>query len=280
LDLPILDTQEKAQIVTSVDRLIIVNGPMAFCDFLDELGRLVSIAKTVVWVQNDYTISPPKSQSDATSPFRKAFADKGLRPVYWTTVADNVLHPRDKYVNWNALTWAPLRKVSTPTHEGLFYYGAFREHRIASFKHYLNTTLYNVTISTTGQRVAKFNGIAPSAKIIKPHGNLISTISEYQASIYIEDLKSHAQFHSVANRWSECASAGRCLLIDRASENTFSRQGIPISENWIVNSDKQVAERLYYAEEIADDQLHAWTPIGDNLLDTLYNQVREGFDLL
>ena len=96
------------------ERLIIVNGPMAFCDFLEELAVFVRAAKKVVWVQQDYTIMPPAAISNAESPFRKAFAERNLRPVFWTTCKDNVRTEYDRYINWNQLTYDP-RELVAPT---------------------------------------------------------------------------------------------------------------------------------------------------------------------
>jgi len=274
LGLPLIDTDEKAREITSIDKLIIVNGPMAFCDFLPELGRLVQIAHTVVWVQNDYTIKPPKDSGDATSPFRKAFADKKLRPVYWSTVTDNVQTPKDTYVNWNALTW-DIRPMRTPTVEGLFYYGAFREHRVKSFEKFFNTEYYNVTISTTGQRAAKFKSVAPNCNIVSPSKDIIHDIGGYQASIYIEDDKSHVQFHSLANRFYECVSSGTALLVDSNCLKVFTTSGLNLSTDCIVSNAADVKKALSRSALLANDQRASWGALDHK--QTLKQQLLEAY---
>src|SRR6266850_5946521 len=69
----------------SLDKLFIINGSTLYCKYLEALSQSVTSASEVYWVQNDYTLPPPKSHSDAQSPFRKAFADRELVPHYWTT---------------------------------------------------------------------------------------------------------------------------------------------------------------------------------------------------
>lgn len=274
LDLPLIDTEAKAQGLKEIDTLIIVNGPMAFCDFLPELGRLVSIAHKVVWVQNDYTIAPPKASGDAESPFRKAFADKKLRPIYWTTVSDNVQGGDDTYVNWNALTW-DVRPMQVPEVQGLFYYGAFREHRVKSFEKFFSTEYYDVHISTTGQRATKFKSIAPNVNIVAPSKDIISDIGKYQASIYIEDDKSHHQFHSLANRFYECVSSGGPLLVDANCVGVFAGAGVQLKPDWIVRDAKDVYEALTQSIVISEAQRTVFGEL--NHKEQLFNQLLDAY---
>src|SRR5690349_13279733 len=52
------------------DVLFIVNGVFAFCKNLPAIAPAVRRAKRVIWIQNDYAITPPKSSSKGESPFR------------------------------------------------------------------------------------------------------------------------------------------------------------------------------------------------------------------
>jgi hypothetical protein len=91
------------------ETLIIVNGAYGFSKFLEPLSRAILAAKYVVWVQNDYTIIPPKTDGDAESPFRKAFVtrkEKGQPDtIFWSTCEKWYERKGSHYVNWNQLTF-------------------------------------------------------------------------------------------------------------------------------------------------------------------------------
>jgi hypothetical protein len=246
-DFRLVDTREKTNLVRGVlsmsqkalKHLIIVNGPMAFCDFLPELAALVRVAENVVFVQQDYTIMPPSAESKAESPFRKVFADRKLRPHFWTTVKDNVRELGDHYVNWNQLTYdlhKPADLVATPT---LMYYGAYREKREQDFQFYFQDAPYNVHISTTPIRGKKFLKLDSRIKIVPPWVGL-GDLPRCRASLYIEDRKSHEEFHSPANRFYELLSAGIPILFDVRTTKQLAIAGINPKPNWVVKSKADV----------------------------------------
>lgn len=244
----LVDTKEKAEAcVGSVDTLIIVNGPMAFCDFLEALGALVTCANKVVWVQQDYAINPPAANSKAESPFRKAFADKKLRPVYWTTCKKNVVTPEDKYINWNQLTYdsSPFKIMKE---NRILYYGAFREKRISSFERFFKEPGIPLTISTTTLRRKKFEAMGINCKFVPAFENVIKDACHYDAAIYIEDDKSHKEFHSPANRFYEMLSAGVPIFFDVLSKSMLEEAGIVVPDKWLVKDGKE----LYQKYSVAD----------------------------
>ena len=65
---------------TDLDHLIIVNGAFGFSKHLEALSRAIYGAKKVIWVQNDYTIIPPRTDGDAASPFRNPLPTKPSSP--------------------------------------------------------------------------------------------------------------------------------------------------------------------------------------------------------
>jgi hypothetical protein len=242
-DFLLVHTREHAIAVAkerkSIDNLVICNGPMAFCPFLKELGQMVTDAHNVIWLQQDYSILPPSQKSSAESPFRKAFAEKNLRPIYWTTIKKNVITSNDKYINWNQLTYDPQpvpRLSELPT---LFYYGAFREKRVASFNKWLADSPYHTLVSTTTLRGKKFKELDPAIEIVPPFTSL-GNLPTCSAALYIEDEKSHKEFHSPANRFYEMLSAGIPMFFDAASVPMLAQAGIHPQPNWIVNSAGQL----------------------------------------
>lgn len=222
-----------------IERLVIVNGPMAFCGFLDELGGMVLRAKQVVWAQNDYTLHPPAAESNAKSPFRAAFAARSLRPTYWTTVLNNVQEGSDAYVNWNQLTWAPIEPSNSTTTPELLYYGAYRTQREEAFKRFFDTPLYQTLVSTTVIRGKKFRALNPNIIIVPP----FKTVADYahcRLSLYIADKKSCTQQHSPANRFYECISARIPLLFDATTVRMLAESGLEIDSSWQVTSPEEV----------------------------------------
>ena len=107
------------QINQKWDVLYIVGGAFAFCKHLAAIGGAVEKAKRIIWVQNDYTIIPPKPESQAESPFRAAFRNRRNRGLpdmdYWTTIKKNATAtPRSHYINFNQLTYDPLQPAALP----------------------------------------------------------------------------------------------------------------------------------------------------------------------
>ncbi len=129
----------------ALDVLVIINGAFGFAGtaLLEAVARPILAATRIVWIQNDYSIIPPKHTGRAESPFRKVFRtrhDRGKHPVdYWSTVKMMTTHGLTKsnhiagqgslYVNWNALTMRTVGPDRDVQHEDLVYYGAYRKDR-------------------------------------------------------------------------------------------------------------------------------------------------------
>lgn len=264
LDVNLVDTKEKAEAYLSVHdkvgRIIIVNGPMAFCDFLVELASFVRIADKVVWVQQDYTIMPPAAVSNAESPFRKAFAEKQLRPIFWTTCKDNVRTEHDRYINWNQLTYDP-KPLRTITDKTVLYYGAFRDKRLRSFTRFMKHPTYQLIISTTTLRAKKFRELGTGEVFVAPFDNVIIGAQSYASSLYIEDEKSHNSFHSPANRFYEMLSAGVPMFFDDLCTKMLKQAGITIPDKWLVGNGDDLAIKLDEANltQMATEQRALWS---------------------
>jgi hypothetical protein len=113
LGLPLVDSRTMND--DAVDVLFIVNGAYAFCSCLETLGTAIERAQRVVWIQNDYTIIPPKKVGSAESPFRKAFRnrfDQGKPDTdFWSTCEDFAkLTSGSCLINWNCLTEEAARR--------------------------------------------------------------------------------------------------------------------------------------------------------------------------
>lgn len=213
------------------ETLIIVNGPFAFCSCLPQLAEAIMAAGNIVWVQNDYTISPPKPSSKGESPFRAAFRlreQAGLPPMdYWTTVGSMTdATENSRYVNWNSLTFTK-HAPKPATRRGLFYYGAYRAGRAEAFERYLSTP--SAIVSSTS---AKFAEALPNAQHIGGIGGaaFYPTLQEMQWGLYIEDDKSHKHFHSPANRFYEMLGAGLPMVFQPESAAMLAEAKIDVSK--------------------------------------------------
>lgn len=239
-----LQTAEMAVLLNgSVDTLFIVNGPMAFCDFLEPLSHLVRKAKKVVFVQQDYTIMPPSASGSAETPFRKVFRDLGLRPIFWTTVQKNVSATWDRYINWNQLTYDPQPFPVLPEEKSLLYYGAYREKREPMFIKYFHKAPYFVNVSTTTLRGKKFKMIDPTIGIIPPFEG-IANMPVCSASIYIEDPKSSREFHSPANRFYELLSAGIPIFFEESTLKMLGQASIVPDPDWVVKCPQELYSKM------------------------------------
>lgn len=252
--------------------LIIINGAYAFAgnEVLEALGKAIYSAQRVVWVQNDYTVIPPKDESGAESPFRKAFRDRFAEGKencnYWTTCAPYArpgvaptghrCGPSSQYINWNALQMSdgiaaiPFESRQAP--DSLVYYGSFRKDREKYFDRYFLNPRVTTIISCPNR---KFDDRYHSTNIIHETklGDLFEYLSNCGLGLYIEDKKSHNEFHSPANRFYEMLSAGLPMVFQPESQKTMDKGGYDISD-WILWNAEEAPQLMERKQEIFDAQ--------------------------
>lgn len=242
---------------TKSDVLFIVNGAFAFCKCLPEIGAAVQKAKHVVWIQQDYTIVPPKEVSEAQSPFRYAFAwrkKQGLPGIhYWSTVKDNTNSALGAYVNWNMLTYEPTVLRDYKVKRGV-YYGSYRVHRETYFRRFFTDPSIPLTISSPSDKFQKYQNVHLEGPW---KGNLISTLSEYALGLYLEDRKSHEQFHSPANRFYEMLSAGLPMVFQEESVPMLAQAGYDVTP-YVVRDGKDLKRFLKLRGELQAAQARDW----------------------
>jgi hypothetical protein len=279
-----------------------VNGPIAFCGFRDEMGKLLlPRVRRVVWVQQDYTITLPPNQAysrptKAETPFRAEF-HKIPHVHLWSTCIDVLAKRQDKqvpgceyvdYVNWNALTYAPMPKDWHQNGErlfemnsGLFYYGALRAGRVRRLIDLLSTNApVTIGASNLNARTAKeWELIAPNAQLRGPtkgearyvptnrntfgYSAVILEIAMYRHSLYVADDESNTAFHSLANRFYEVLSTPLTVLwLDAAGAATYDRAGLQGWERFAVKNANHVAARLRMTNKeltrMAEEQRALW----------------------
>lgn len=263
-----------------LDVLVIVNGAFAFAGntLLAALGTAIVSAGRVVWIQNDWTIIPPKDESNAESPFRAAFRTRrltGMSPVdYWTTVEvmsragersplGHALGAGSAYVNWNALTFDPVRHTYAippkhPKHrDELIYYGSFRKDRVKYFDRYFREPKTALRISCPNRKFTE----SYAHELLRHEGKITEPMSIWLhrrgLGLYLEDTKSHSEFHSPANRFYEMLSAGLPMVFQPEAERMMGRAGYPVGD-FVVWNALGVPAKMEMRDQIRQTQMESW----------------------
>jgi hypothetical protein len=292
LRLPLQDQRNFDPDVVDEDGvLFLVNGAYAFCKVLQELGDVIKRARRIVWIQQDYSIVPPIPDGDAQSPFRRAFVERrraGSPDMdFWTTCksfADKT--SASHYVNWNAMAWDPLSEAQRKKHrfsgKDLFYYGSFRAlGRLRYFDRYFRMEGVPVTISSPGL------GDGPNKKFVQAYdvmhmpkieGPLGPELARHGMGLYIEDQRSHREFHSPANRFYEMLGAGLPIIFQPECVSMLARAGFDV-EPWCAMTGQKVREMMKRREEIGAEQ---WKLLvkGKDFLGDLESQINEAIKKL
>lgn len=228
------------------ETILYVNAPPLYAPlpWHERMAEILILSDRFIFVQNDYNRNVYPS-----SKVNRTLADAGKTRMLvntmdtWSTIKRYVQTPRSSYVNWNMLTYAPLPPVA-PKENALFYWGACRPGRIDYFKEYLRGDGYPVVVSTTKRATAKFREACGEAvKFVPPYQSL-REIQDYAATLYIEDTFSHRHDCSPANRFYEAVAAGVAVFFEYRAAATFRAAKIDLDPDWIVNSRRQLAERL------------------------------------
>lgn len=215
------------------DVIFIVNGAFLFCDFREELKKLLQANKRFVWVGNDYAIEIP-------SQIRFI---KDLDFTVWAAYENFKNYKQYIYTDWNKLTYHGRGDLNRWKHLGVSYFGAFREDRLSDFKKYFGAEVpYPVYVSTSMKGKDKFFELNHKIKFFDA-GDVIRSMGAYQSTVYIEDESTHKIYCSPANRFYECLSAGVLQFFDSSTKGTFKRADIEIAP-WIVDGPEQLRAAL------------------------------------
>lgn len=268
-----------------LDLLIIINGAYGFSKHLPALAAAVLKARRIVWVQNDYTIEPPKITSNGVSPFRAAFRKRheaGLPHMdFWTTCEDWAkFTPESLYVNWNALTFDQnydpkiINSRRKAANDDLLYYGSFRSDgnmgkegyrtgkkgREKYFDRYFKWPEVNTTISSPSKAFREKYEVMGSKKITYADAikeDFFGTIGRYGLGLYIEDRMSHERFHSPANRFYEMLSAGLPIVFQPECGTMMRRAGFN-PEPYYVHKAKDIKRFMDNREDVGKEQRKLW----------------------
>jgi hypothetical protein len=283
LELPIYE-KGGASIPDGLDVLIIVNGAYAFAgnDTLAMLGRAIETARRVVWVQQDYTVIPPKDEGNAESPFRKAFRNRlavGAPSVdYWTTCESyakagraptgHICGPGSRYMNWNVLTFDPdLRTIPMSdrvNHDSMIYYGSYRvinsanrKDRAPYFRRYLAEPHVKTTISCPTTKFIEAGYVHENIRHLDRFDVRLD-LPHYGLGLYLEDQMSHKEYHSPANRFYEMLSAGVGMVFQpEACRFLKHRAGLEVDDFTLWNAE-EASGKMADRDAIAARQHDMW----------------------
>jgi hypothetical protein len=268
---------------TDLDILFIVNGAFAFCKALESLSIAILGAKRIVWVQNDYTIVPPINNGKATSPFRRAFVarkETGKSHLeFWTTCEkESKATPLSCYINWNCLTLRekPLRDGFH--HKDVGYYGSFRNGRIKAFERYFKHPKCKMVISSPSKKFAEIYRDSHITHTAVTE-DLLHWLSERGLGLYLEDRKSHYEFHSPPNRFYEMLSAGCPMAFEQEAGATLRKAGYNPAD-YSVENNLQLVRMLDDRDKIKRQQLERWYSIARAENNMLSKKVKAAYKLL
>lgn len=275
LDAPLIWDAEIKE--TRWDVLILVNGAFSFCQYRDDVAVAIRRAKRIIWIQNDYAIYAPINDGQAESKFRKAFRirkDRGLPDMdHWTTVKVKATMTEDsRYINWNMLTALAKPLRCSRDGEDLFYYGAYRSGRKRTFDAYFKPKKVPLTISSPSK---KFAEQYPHATILAgiARGAFYRELNGHGLGLYIEDPRSHKEFHSPANRFYEMLSAGLPMVFEPESVTMLGQAKYDITP-YIVARQRDARQLLKHRRAIAKEQYEIWW---DDFRDQLKDRLQRAF---
>jgi hypothetical protein len=239
----IFDVPTAQAAAKSYDVVFVKYGMLAFSDHRKEAIAILNSAKKVVNLENDYSFVP----------------DKRLRAPdeVWSTVAD-----RTRYCNWNVLTrhgtngWEKPSSFRPVTNMGLLYYGAYRPGRLTYFDRYFRHAPYPVTVSSF--RGEKDFGLIDHRIALRSAFRDPDEPSEWEMTIYIEDIASHNLYCSPANRFYECLHMGLAQAIDELAVATLKQGGIDKARKFQVKNKMELRALIGNWEQVRDYQQSLW----------------------
>jgi hypothetical protein len=243
LHIQLIDSKQLAEraLHSSLEKIFVVNGMFGFCDFRKEIEEICKKAKEVIWIGNDYMCKIPSFLKKGTN-FRRIAQYENFDKIQKHQLLDF-----NKLLHFNGLK-------RNYKHRGLFYYGAFRENRIESFKKWFSQSCVDIHISTAAKNAKDFATINSRAKIYKAHGDIKNFIHFFQSSIYIEDKVSDKIQYTPANRFYEVIGSKVLLLYDIQAKRTLSKAGY-WDDDFCVSSPEEYAKKILNSERLREKQI-------------------------
>jgi hypothetical protein len=242
--IPLVDDKRTAfqHIGRKINRVYLVNGVFAFCDFRDQIKTLCDGAKEVVWIGNDYALKIPTYLKNA----------KNIKRIAQYSNYDNM--SCHKIVDFNKLLHFDGRAKEYKK-SGLFYYGAFRENRINVFKHWFSKSDFDLHVSTSTKNMGDFYKINNSIKFYQANQDIRNVINLFQSSIYLEDsIKNKKITLTPANRFYEVIGSKVLLFFDINTKQTLANAGYWDDDFSVANA-SEINEKLKDYDSLRTKQI-------------------------
>ena len=232
------------------DILFFVNASTTFTkpEMREYIPYIIKKSKCCIYIQNDYLLVPRPLWRNATKNF-----------IWWTIVQRRVKSEYDRLINFNVLTYDPIKKVLPyPTMKTLFYYGSCRPGRVDDMQEYLDNIITTISASSHVAK-HKFEDILsyPSIYFDKSK-SIIEQIHNYSLSLYMLDKTTVRHAEMPANRFYESLSARRAMVFDYKAEEMFKKCGYDITP-YIVRNSKDIKNMMKHSEKIAKEQWKKWS---------------------
>ena len=228
---------------------------------------------TLVFVENDYAITRPRMIGHANDDFGSAWwkrAKTGRPPaIFWSTVKSTLgqrAHHPQSYVNWNALTmiytFEPMARKKASN--DLLYYGSYRPNRRLAFERYLVNAEVPITIAARKKSADQFealydDGVPGNVTIMNaiPEIGFLDELTKHGIGLYVEDERSHWEFHSPANRFYEMLSAGLPMVFQPESVKMLGEADLDVTP-FVVKDAAALTKAMRDRFKLAEQQQRQW----------------------
>jgi hypothetical protein len=143
-------------------------------------------------------------------------------------------------------------------HDDLVYYGSFRTGRKAYFDAYFKHPKCPITISSPSKKFEKEYNNPLIKHCGAETGNLVQWLSQHGMGLYLEDKKSHNEYHSPPNRFYEMLSAGLPIVFQQQAGFTLRQAGYADIDRYAVSKPLDIQRKMEAREVIGREQYNKW----------------------
>lgn len=206
------------------------------CNF-SQVEKLVSNQKNVQigWITNEFEL------------FANGFVKEHMEFMInnFDKAAIKKAHTHKKLLTTNLNTLiAKKRNPIVDKKYKIIYYGTYRKYRQEYFLKYFKNEMI---LSTSKKNWKSFldcgvDNCLATEKVSWENGR--ETLNLFEASLYIEDTKTHKHFNYMANRFFEGLYCNCPLYFDVSCKNTINKDVYEIDDYFIVESYEELIEKI------------------------------------
>jgi hypothetical protein len=141
-------------------------------------------------------------------------------------------------------------------HNDVAYYGSFRVGRVKAFDRFFANPQCLMVLSSPAKQFRE-RYLHHYVQQVGVQPDLFKWLNERGMGLYLEDNKSHKEYHSPPNRFYEMLSAGLPMVFEEAAGPTLRKAGYDPSE-FTVSKPLDVARKLKERDAIGKAQYERW----------------------